>query len=251
MSKVKPLEQVAVDAARRAHADGDVRGLRDINVHAIAWKNGARIVYGNSTTARGSLVRAGKRGIIEVNEAARGTPSERSTVAHELGHLLMHEIVDHYEQCAGDTTKRSGTSYRVEREANHFSAEFLIPELWAAPFCVAPRPALDDVGRLARRCKASFEMSAIRYVQLAQAPCAVTLVAGEKIKWSLETLPFSGQIVKGRTVHAASVASRVRAGERVEGPREVSGEVWGGKAAFLEHAILFGPGNVLCWIVPT
>ena len=108
------------------------------------------------------------------------------------------------------------------------------------------------VERLARIFNTSFEMSAIRMVQLAAAPCAAVMAVGGRIKWATESLPFPGKIVKGRSLHAESIAARATATRRGdESPREVPGGAWGGCGPFVEHAMRVRPdGAVLSWIIP-
>jgi hypothetical protein len=113
------------------------------------------------------------------------------------------------------------------------------------------RPTVEDIERLARMFNTSFEMSAIRMVQLAKAPCAVALSVDGKIKWAPESATFPGKIVQKRIVHHAAIADRARKTMRGDaGPREVPGAAWGGDAPFVEHAMRVGPGRVLSWIVP-
>jgi hypothetical protein len=75
-----------------------------------------------------------------------------------------------------------------------------------------------------------MEASALRYVQLASAPCAVVRAV-------------DGRILKRRPLHARSVAAQIGA-RRVHGdpgPREVPGEAWGCEEPLVEHVFAFGP----------
>ena len=187
-------------------------------VKPLAARYGAMIVYGPLSTACGSIVRTKDHAVIRVDEKARGTPRGDFTGGHELGHHLLHDVVDHFAQCEGEgaaPAPRGSTEARqareadqqrhaVEREANHFTAELFMPEAWAAPMCTAPRPTLDDVHRLARRFRTSFRASGIRYVELTSAPCALVYSAGGKIKRSTETQSFPGEIIQRRTRRATS-----------------------------------------------
>ena len=184
-----------------------------------------------------------------VDERARGTPRADFTTAHELGHHLLHPQADHFKQCEGE--ERSNGAFVIEREASAFSTELLMHAPFAAPLCTAARPTLDDVDKLARVFRTSFQSSGIRYVELAQTPCAFVLALHGRIKWAPETAAFPGKIVKGRQLHARSIAAKLmgrRAGAD-PGPREVPGEAWGGEAPFMEHALVLGPA-VLSWIIP-
>jgi hypothetical protein len=262
MSKTKPLLASSVAAARRVYAECDLRHPRDLHMDAIAARYGAMVLYGPMRTASGALVRSSRWAIIWVDEETEGTPRGDFTKAHEVGHLLMHSIEDHFRQCVNDEAPGASRSRearaadklvrRVEREANHFSTELLMPEAWAAPLCTAPKPALEDVERLSRAFSTSFHASAIRFVELATAPCALVHSVGGLIKRSTETESFPGRIVQRRPLHPRSVAARMQ-GRRAGGegaPREVPGAAWGddGGPGFLEHAIAWGP-DVLSWVV--
>jgi hypothetical protein len=191
-----------------------------------------------------------------VDETARGEPRASFTCAHELGHHLLHDVVDHFAQCDGREPSRDASArvHAIEQEANHFSTELLMSERWAAPLCAVARPTLDDVDRLARTFRASFHASAIRFVELTCAPCAFVHTVAGRIKRATETASFPGAIVRGRAVHPQSVAARLqtaRAGAHAE-PREVAGCAWGcaGGERLVEHAIALGPElGVWSWVV--
>jgi Zn-dependent peptidase ImmA (M78 family) len=272
VSKVKPLLPGPVAAARRVLAECDVRHPRDIHVEAMAAKYGAMVLYGPLSTACGTIVRTEKRAVIRVDEKWQGTPRGDFTTAHELAHFDLHSIVDHFAQCIGqdeDQVPRAPSkspreardaakaARLVEREANHFSVELLMSETWCEPLCRSLRPTLDDVDRVVRTFRTSFQTSALRYLELTSAPCAMVRSVGGIIKRSTETAAFPGQIVQTRKLHPHSLAARLQfvpAGRDGE-PREVPAAAWGYDAAhgetFIEHALALGPDlGVVSWIVP-
>jgi len=260
LSKVKPLLPGPVAAARRVLAECDVRHPRDIRVEAMAARYGAMMVYGPVATARGSIVRTAKRAVIWVDEKAKGQPRGDFTGAHEFAHHLLHDVVDHFAQCRGGERASRDEDERaraVEREADCFSAELLMPETWAAPLCDVASPTLDDVYRLTRTFPTSFHASAIRFIELTRAPCAFVHTVRGKIKRSVETEAFPGRIVQRRAVHAATLAADlqdVRAGaDGYAEPREVPGAAWGDERhgrAFVEQTIALGPEiGVMSWVV--
>jgi len=244
--KVRVPSPDAVAAARRVVAECDVRHPRDIRVEAIATRYDAFVLYGPVATARASIVRAASRAVIRIDARREGTAGARFTAAHELGHHLLHPVIDHFEQCLGDVA-RSGTAWRVEREANDFAAELLIPEPLGAPFAASPSPRFEDVERLARTFTTSLEMGAIRFVQLSRAPCAAVLAIDGRVAWAPESAAFPGRIVKKRPLDPRSAAASLgpRAMNRV---REVPGEAWGAPEPVREHAVRLGPRTTLSWI---
>jgi Zn-dependent peptidase ImmA (M78 family) len=76
----------------------------------------------------GMLFRDAERKVIGVN-ASHARTRQRFTIAHELGHLLLHEsrpmIVDTHVY-RRDEVSSMGTK-KEEREANAFAAELLMP----------------------------------------------------------------------------------------------------------------------------
>lgn len=81
---------------------------------------------------------------IFINDADSFT-RQRFSIAHELGHFLIHkgkQFVDEFS--AGETFYRDGSDGNEEREANFFAACLLMPakqleEIW--PDCKDPRDA--------------------------------------------------------------------------------------------------------------
>lgn len=87
-------------------------------------------------------------------ELRAGVPRTRFSLAHELGHVMMHraEVEDLFERAELDHTDA------MERQANQFAAELLMP-------CAAfPRLGADDlrVDRLAARFGVSAPMAGRR-----------------------------------------------------------------------------------------
>jgi Zn-dependent peptidase ImmA (M78 family) len=250
--KVQPPSDAALDAARRALALGDVRNPADIQLEAIAGRMGAVVLYERLSTADAWLLRAEGRAIVCVDERIRGTPRAVFTIAHELGHYALHARVDHFDHCHAGSEARSDEAQWIETEADQFGTELTMPEHLAAPLCRAERPTLDDVERVARTFGTSFTASAIRYVELARAPCAVALTRKGRVRWAPESPYFPGTIAPARCVHPESAAARIPKRRAMgSAPIEVPGAAWGAREPLLEHAIPLGEAGVLSWIVAT
>lgn len=55
-------------------------------------------------------------------------PKRRFTIAHELGHLLLHpDLVMHRDRPLDDYSKANNRADPIERQANHFAVCFLMP----------------------------------------------------------------------------------------------------------------------------
>ena len=143
-----------------------------VPVEAIAKAMGCRIVFGPLQNISGILVRSAEGATIGVNE--RQPPARRRfTIAHELGHLLLHrgdQITYDHEFRVNLRSVESSEGRDVEEiEANFFAASLLMPD---ACLDADPRTAfihLDDdaaVGALAKTFKVSQQAMTLRLARL-------------------------------------------------------------------------------------
>lgn len=108
------------------------------------------------------------------------------TVGHELGHYFLPGHVEGlFRGGEGQHFSRSGfiSADPREREADLFAVELLMPE---ELFVAAARRAGEGfaaIERLSGDCRTSLTATAIRYAELAEAPVAVIVSAGEVIEF--------------------------------------------------------------------
>ena len=133
-----------------------------VDVVGVAKKLRVRIEQADlSDECSGVLVRRGSAAVIGV-QFAHHPNRQRFTVAHELGHFLLHKGGTYVDK---GTTLRfrnlqsgSGTQ-KEEREANHFAAALLMPAEWVqAEFERHPFDLADD-SQLQELCR-TFGVSA-------------------------------------------------------------------------------------------
>lgn len=103
-----------------------------VPVGKLARSRGARIVRvsGNEADIDGFLYREGEKVVIGVNRD-QARVRQRFTIAHELGHLLLHDHGQVYVDRGFRVRLRSGRSGEgtdlEEMDANRFAAELLMP----------------------------------------------------------------------------------------------------------------------------
>lgn len=122
----------------------------------------------------GMLARnAGARPIIGVN-SRHSKARQRFTIAHELGHLILHEVDVHIDRDFR-VMRRDGNSSTasdpLEIEANRFAAELLMPyDMMAAEFTDhgVDMEHMEEVGRLARRYGVSVQAMMHRIANLSR-----------------------------------------------------------------------------------
>jgi uncharacterized protein DUF955 len=169
-------------AARRAFDDLGLKTPTEASIEAIAYEMGALVRDIPMTGAVGRLSSLGSRAIISISTSVTFEGRRRWTVAHELGHFLLHR--DHNQiQLLQEASVEEHYDQGIEREANAFASEFLMPErLWTKHVDVK-RPDLDIVRGLAKQYQVSLMGAAIRFVKLCPERCAVVFAKGRRVQW--------------------------------------------------------------------
>jgi Zn-dependent peptidase ImmA (M78 family) len=163
----------ARQVARRALKSNG--GQLPIDVHAIARSHNVAVHEVTlDESVSGVLVVKDGRAIIGVN-AAHHPNRQRFSIAHELGHYLLHSrnspsdvFVDTAPIFFRDERSSDGTEYQ-EIQANAFAAELLMPEdLLRGELRNGPLDAFDDdaVLQLASRFGVSVQAISIRLTRL-------------------------------------------------------------------------------------
>jgi Zn-dependent peptidase ImmA (M78 family) len=151
-------------AERRAAAvlaELDLEGP-PIDVESVAARLGIRVEHADfGDDVSGVIVRSGETAVIGVNWAHHPN-RQRFTIAHEIGHFLLHESGTYIDKGTHarfrDEQSGSGTD-QEEIEANAFAAALLMPARWVReeaeqhPFDPADDSALNALA-------STFEVSA-------------------------------------------------------------------------------------------
>lgn len=118
--------------------------------------------------AAGYLLRDDGRALIVVNKRD-SRARKRFTIAHELGHLLMHRgrplLVDGDVRIS-ERTASDFASTPEEREANQFAAALLMPEELVLREWEKVHPTPAAVAELAQRCEVSLSAMQFRLTNL-------------------------------------------------------------------------------------
>ncbi len=173
---------------------------------------------GASGNEAGALVctESGRLGIV-VNRSILYAPRRRFTIAHELGHACIPTHSDLEKWCVAGDIEAFRSDRIIEREANEFAAEFLMPDRTVRERLKREPPSIDVFTRVADEFGTSLTSTACRVVSLADHdPCAVVLSSGGHVNWLVASRPFRrivDPLGKGDTLSSETAAARVMAGE--------------------------------------
>jgi Zn-dependent peptidase ImmA (M78 family)/DNA-binding XRE family transcriptional regulator len=128
-----PTPRVAIKATKPVTAAREVlaktkRGRPPIDVYAVARDLGVAVFTRPFPSALSALIlRHGQNAFIGVN-AHQASVRQRFSVAHELGHFVLHHRDHHFIDYAGGMEGEvPGYDWENERAANQFAAELLMP----------------------------------------------------------------------------------------------------------------------------
>lgn len=138
----------------------------------------------------GALYRAptGKKGWgIIYNDAIVSPGRINFTLAHELGHYLLHRFA-HPDgiECGSQDIVRWDSDYReIEQQANEFAAYLLMPlDDFRRQIDPRTKPTLEDLGACADRYKVSLISAALRWLEYTERRSVLVISRDAYILWA-------------------------------------------------------------------
>jgi hypothetical protein len=187
------------------------------------------------------------RGIIAIKKSIRSAGRKRFTIAHEIGHYVLPGHGEHGAICKPtDIENWTRGAKDIERQADDFAAELLIPAAVVASRLVKSLPSLAVIENIADECSASLAASAWRYCDLTGEHCAVVWSAQGKVEWAKRSADFPFFIAKGKFLEQDSYAYNCFKGEKVPSvPQSVPAEAWIESPNLVEGARVYEESRAL------
>jgi Zn-dependent peptidase ImmA (M78 family) len=196
-----------------------------IDVREVATRLGVEIHEENLDKPDGVLLRVDGSAVILINSNCVYEARKRFTIAHELGHFCMpHHNLERFVCSIKDIPLYRSDS-KVEREADAFSSELLLPlhELENELRCP---PSLDIVVSIADRYGTSLTATAIKVVKATCEPVAMVLSSNGRIEWAIRSKSFKWYVREGHLSENSYVVDYFKNGESLQGPQHVRADAW-------------------------
>lgn len=229
-------EEAMVAAALRAELG--IAPKADLD--QLAAQLGLTIVEVDSQSFEGALLRSSRdlSGRILVRRGIRESGRRRFTVAHEIGHYILH--VDQQIPCSPRVIEgwREGQP-TPEREADTFASELLLPTTETVP-CVNRRwPSMEVVADVAEHFGTSLMAAGRKFCDVASQACAVVWSSQRKIRWFHGSPTFAHFIEVGKEIDFDSVAYRAYESKPLPSEmEEVPAEAWIKSSWLKEDAVI-------------
>lgn len=149
-----------------------IASARDIDVEAIAFDSGIDVLYEALNGCEATLVGFGSKAIATVSpSSSRGR--ERFSVAHEIGHWLLHRGKS-FRCRADDMVQNYSADIRLEKEADEFASHLLMPtSIFQPAIKAANKPGLHHLQEIAGQFEVSLQAVSIRLATLDTLPVIV------------------------------------------------------------------------------
>lgn len=167
----------------RRYAQADAK---PVEIETIAFGEGMDYELAPLSGCVARLVRSpDNKGFARISDKILEPGRVRFTVAHELGHFVMHLGVSQVKACTnGDLSDYKHDP--VEIEANIFASEILMPQISFSTCAKACGPTFGEIGDLAAEYNVSLTAAIIRYIDLGpfEFLALVCIGSDQRVKWS-------------------------------------------------------------------
>ena len=177
----------------------------EMEIEDIAWSLGLIVKEVDLEGCDGRLVRNSDRGIISINRNVLELGRKRLTVAHEIGHFILHKETRPIESYSESLLFNYGLQREEELEANVFAAELLMPSELLQPKCQA-EASLDLIRDIANEFQVTLTAAAMRYVEFTKSQCALVFSKDGKIQWYKKSESFAYPVYPGTLLTPGSYA---------------------------------------------
>lgn len=130
----------------------------------------------------GCLLRVGPVGTILCNSETRHATRTRFTIAHELGHWLLHPGRTQDLLLTEDNIARHKAG-PMESEANAFAGALLMPRKWFGRHVLGAEPLVAPILDAAKSFNVSVMAATKRFLDLTVIPSMAVFSDGQQVKW--------------------------------------------------------------------
>lgn len=131
------------------------------------------------------------------------------TIAHELGHWYIPYHSETKYFCQANDIFKYAAQNEVERQAQRFAAEFLMPTRAYKKKITGKKPSIEIIIELSNYFNVSIHAAAIKYVELTRYPCALILSDNGIKKWFFKSHLFTHFIELNKAPSENTIAYRL------------------------------------------
>lgn len=180
--------------------------LEEINL----FIGGPDIVYEELNGFEGKFMSLEDTSIIIVDNKIRNEGRRRFTIAHELGHYILHREKNYIKCSSNDMNDWTGKK-EIETEANYFASEILMPSQIFQKCSSKEKFSKSFLIHLTEEFNTSITSTALKFVEVGNDPIFLVCSSNGKIIWKFvsEKFPFKIDFYHLKEIPKTSVTHEV------------------------------------------
>jgi Zn-dependent peptidase ImmA (M78 family) len=228
-----------------------IRMPEHIDLEAIANARGAHVVYRKLDGCAARLVASGDCAVISV-AVDDNLGRRRFSLGHELAHWIQDTQRASFKCSSTDIGPQNAEAKTIEADANSFASQLILPDYLVWPWVADRKPSLDLASAMGGDFQVSLTASALKLLQRAKGPIAITCHDQRRLKWSRRSRDFATDFYILNELHQDTVAfemaygaakglsrpKRESASRWISGPGTYRTEVWSQSIKLPEGSVL-------------
>lgn len=211
---------LALRESLRLHPRPDLNQLaRELNL---------LVVEADTESFDGALICGRNRlsGRIIVKKTMREDGRKRFTIAHEIGHFIIHR--ERQISCLpADIARWENTGENPERQADNFASELLLPSPEVIKQIGDASPSFQLIISLADYFGTTLTATGRKYCEISPYECAIVWSVDGKVRWMHPSGRFRHWVCIGRDLSETTIARKMLDGDHIlTGMHEVPAEAW-------------------------
>lgn len=204
-----------------------VRKPEHLDLEAIAGARGAHVVYRKLDGCAARLVATSDRAVISVARDDN-LGRRRFSLGHELAHWIQDSHRTSFKCSNADIGPQNAETKSIEADANSFASQLILPDYLVWPWVTDRKRSLDLANAMGDEFQASLTASALKLLQRAEVPTAITCHDQRRLKWSRRSRNFSTDFYILNDLHQDTVAFEMAFGaaKGLSRPKRESASRW-------------------------
>jgi len=200
----------------------------DLSMEEIILSQGLFIKEQKMDGSEGRIVMNELFGIITVNNNIRQLSRKRFTLAHELGHYMLHKDLAKSFVDDNRTLNNWHNEGNIEYEANTFASELLMPSNLFSEQVKGKPFKLSLLQEVSAYFQSSLTASALKYIYLGDFPIMIIYCQNNRIKWKFqsEDFPLNWLPIKSQVPECTVAGDYFHGNGLEENPVEIEAIEW-------------------------
>lgn len=162
----------------------------DLSLEEIVWSAGAFLKYSDMSKCEGRILMNKNNAIISISSKIKYQPKINFTIAHEIGHLIMHRNISYLFSDTKQTLQQWLARGTHEMEANDFASELLMPSHLFKEKIRGKKLDLDLIKDTASYFGTSQTATFLKYKNLGNYAISIIYLENSRVVWHQESDDF-------------------------------------------------------------